>query len=59
MSFRKLQEELNEQTPKKPTTYKDIQNYIEEKVGGAFEKKADIDLKGLRRINRKMSAWNI
>ena len=59
MSFRKLQEELNGQTPKKPTTYKDIQNYIEEKVGGAFEKKADIDLKGLRRINRKMSAWNI
>ena len=31
MSLKKLQEELNEQKPKKKTTYKDIQAYIEEK----------------------------
>ena len=30
---KKLQEELNEQKPKKKTTYKDIQAYIEEKYG--------------------------
>ena len=33
MSIKKLQEELNEQKPKKKTTYKDIQAYIEEKYG--------------------------
>lgn len=33
MSLKKLQEELNEQKPKKKTTYKDIQAYIEEKYG--------------------------
>ena len=33
LSLKKLQEELNEQKPKKKTTYKDIQAYIEEKYG--------------------------
>jgi 23S rRNA (uracil1939-C5)-methyltransferase len=33
VSLKKLQEELNEQKPKKKTTYKDIQAYIEEKYG--------------------------
>ncbi len=33
ISLKKLQEELNEQKPKKKTTYKDIQSYIEEKYG--------------------------
>ena len=33
ISLKKLQEELNEQKPKKKTTYKDIQAYIEEKYG--------------------------
>ena len=33
MSLKKLQKELNEQKPKKKTTYKDIQAYIEEKYG--------------------------
>ena len=33
VSLKKLQEELNEQKPKKKTTYKDIQSYIEEKYG--------------------------
>ena len=33
MSLKKLQEELNEQKPKKKTTYKDIQTHIEEKYG--------------------------
>ena len=33
LSLKKLQEELNEQKPKKKTTYKDVQTYIEEKYG--------------------------
>ena len=33
MSLKKLQKELTEQKPKKKTTYKDIQAYIEEKYG--------------------------
>ena len=33
ISLKKLQEELNDQKPKKKTTYKDIQSYIEEKNG--------------------------
>lgn len=33
VSLKKLQEELNEQKPKKKTTYKDIQAYVEEKYG--------------------------
>ena len=33
MTLKKLQEELDEQKPKKKTTYKDIQAYIEEKYG--------------------------
>ncbi len=33
ISLKNLQEELNEQKPKKKTTYKDIQAYIEEKYG--------------------------
>lgn len=33
ISLKKLQEELNEQKPKKKTTYKDVQTYIEEKYG--------------------------
>jgi 23S rRNA (uracil1939-C5)-methyltransferase len=33
VSLKKLQEELNGQKPKKKTTYKDIQAYVEEKYG--------------------------
>ena len=38
LSLKKLQEELNEQKPKKNTTYKDIQAYIEEKYKECLEK---------------------
>ena len=33
ISLKKLQEELNEQKPKKKTTYKDIQKWVEENYG--------------------------